>query len=97
MAKSTKTPSTSAGIGTERAPKAKKRYFIVNPSGAVHEVTRDHAADRLKQTGYRMATTEEVAALDAAGGFQAFDKPIGKPHTTDPDEGDETEAVEAEA
>lgn len=95
MAKSTKN-TAAATPPTERAPKASKRYFIVNPAGAVHEVTRAAAADRLKQPGYRMATAEEVAALDAANGFQQFDRPIGKPYSTDPDEGEE-EAAAAEA
>ncbi len=43
-----------------------KRYFIVNPAGAVHEVTRDLARERLRQVGYRMATAAEVAAYRKA-------------------------------
>lgn len=55
-----------------------KRYYIVNPAGAVHEVTRDHAVVRLKQPGYRMATPDEVAAYQAAR-LQRYDRPIATP------------------
>ncbi len=41
---------------------SKPGYYIVNPSGTVHECTRDHARMRLRQVGWRMATDEEVAA-----------------------------------
>lgn len=39
---------------------AERRYFIVNPAGAVHEVTREHAKDLLRRVGYRMATADEA-------------------------------------
>ena len=39
---------------------SKPGYYIVNPSGAVHECTRDHAQKRLKQVGWRLATPAEI-------------------------------------
>lgn len=36
------------------------RYFIVNPSGAVHEVTHEHFDELIKQEGYRAATDKEI-------------------------------------
>lgn len=66
-------------------PKAPRRYFIVNPRGAIHEVTREHAKERLRSAGWRMATPEEIAALTAANGHQMFDKPICPRWAPDPD------------
>ncbi len=40
---------------------SKPGYYIVNPKGAVHECTKEHARMRLKQIGWRMATEEEEA------------------------------------
>lgn len=62
-----------------------KAYFIVNPHGTIHSVTREHAAARLRQVGYRMATKEEVQALTAAGGRQRVDRPLARPYSPDPD------------
>ena len=39
---------------------SKPGYYIVNPAGAVHECTRDHAQKRLKQVGWRLATDHEI-------------------------------------
>jgi len=39
-----------------------KHYFIQNPAGAIHEVTKAHAAELLKRPGYRPATKEQVKA-----------------------------------
>lgn len=63
---------------------ATKRYFIVNPAGAIHEVDYDHAQERLKQPGYRSATKAEVKKLQAAGGNQRFDQPICEPFKATP-------------
>lgn len=62
----------------QKAPKAEKaprRYFIVNPAGAIHEVDREHARERLKSAGWRMATPAEIAELDRRGGEQRVDVP----------------------
>ncbi len=56
-----------------------KTYFIVNPSGAVHEVTRAHAEEVLKNPGFRPATNEEIQKLHDQKGDQIWDKPICKP------------------
>ncbi len=62
-----------------------KRYFIVNPSGAIHEVSYNHAKSRLKQLGYRMATPSEVKAYEGAGGHQVVGKPLATPWTPEPE------------
>lgn len=59
-------------------------YYLVNPSGAIHGVTRAHAADRLKTAGWRLASEEEIAAY-AAQPLQVHDRPICAPWTPDPD------------
>lgn len=55
------------------------RFFIVNPAGAIHEVTEEHAQSRLFQPGWRSATLDEVKELMARGGEQRFDDPICEP------------------
>lgn len=78
------TPKSSA-LPARRAASSEKRYFIVNPAGAIHEVTREHARERLKVVGWRMATSAEVAELNARGGNQRADDPICTPWSPDPD------------
>lgn len=40
-----------------------KRYFVINPAGAIHEVTKKHAEWRLStDPRYRMATPKEIEA-----------------------------------
>ncbi len=67
------------------AVKPARRYFIVNPAGALHEVTREHASELLRSPGFRMATPAEVEQLHAQGGEQRFDQPICTPWSPDPD------------
>ena len=62
-----------------------KTYYIVNPKGAVHGVTREHARLRLRQAGYRPATRGEVEELMRRGGHQVFDNPIAKPFKPEPE------------
>lgn len=73
-------------IMADKKPATKKitRYYIVNPAGAIHEVTREHMAERLKHVGYRPATEPEIAAYKGAR-LQRFDRPIAKPHSTEPE------------
>lgn len=66
-------------------PKAgTKRYFIVNPAGAVHEVTREHARARLQEIGYRMATAKEVAAYKKAPAHRGLG-PVAAAWSPEPD------------
>lgn len=67
------------------AKKPPRRYFLVNPRGAIHEVSREHAAARLVTPGWRLATPDEIAQLEIAGGHQVADKPICRPWSPDPD------------
>jgi len=54
--------------------------FIVNPAGAVHEVSEAHAIERLaNDLRFRAATAEEIAAYDAAGGCQTHERPLAAP------------------
>lgn len=73
---------------TEQAPIKRQGtdgvYYLVNPGGAIHGVTRDHAAGRLKTAGWRLATEEEIAAY-ATQPLQVHDRPICAPWTADPD------------
>lgn len=59
-------------------------YYLVNPAGAIHGVSRDHAAWRLKTAGWRLANEEEIAAY-LKQPLQIHDRPIAQPWTPDPD------------
>ena len=61
-----------------------KRYYLVNPAGAIHEVTKEHAAARLVDARYRMATAAEVEIYRETE-VQKFDAPIARPWSPDPD------------
>ncbi|NOK59128.1 MAG: hypothetical protein GFH27_549283n412 [Chloroflexi bacterium AL-W] len=67
-------------------PPAEKSYHIVNPRGAIHVVTREHAASRLRQAGWRLATKQEIAKLARQKGRQLHDKPICTPWSPDPEQ-----------
>lgn len=64
--------------------KRNKTYYLVNPSGAIHEVDYDHAKNRLRQLGYRMATADEVAVYRETK-VQRFDDPIARPWSPEPE------------
>lgn len=82
-------------IMAKREVKTKlKRYFIVNPSGAIHECTYAHAKNRLKEVGWRMATGEEVKAYNAAKGHQVAGEPLAKPWSVEPEPEPEPETSE---
>jgi hypothetical protein len=59
-------------------------YYIVNPAGAVHGVTREHARGRLATAGWRMATEDEIATYQSQE-IQRHDRPIAAPWSPDPD------------
>lgn len=64
--------------------KTRSAYFIVNPAGAVHEVSREHAAQRLRQPGFRKATADEVKAFQGQR-VQRHDRPIATPWNPEPE------------
>jgi len=66
-----------------------KTYWIVNPAGAIHNVTREHAKNRLKTPGFRLASKEEIAKLQEAGFNQIWDKPICPKWSSEPPEDQE--------
>lgn len=66
-------------------PAPEKAYHVVNPAGAIHCVTREHARERLAIAGWRLATAEEVATLKERNGHQRADRPICRPWSPDPD------------
>lgn len=84
------TKTTDSDTKTETLPKPAKRqglggaYYIVNPAGAVHGVTRDHAKARLAVAGWRMATEDEIATYQSQE-IQRHDRPIATPWSPDPD------------
>ena len=55
-------------------------YWIVNPSGTVHQVDASHAKWRLVQNGYRQATPDEIAKYIELGGNQNVRRRIAKPY-----------------
>lgn len=69
------------------APARERVYYIVNPAGCIHDVDREHAANRLRIVGWRIATSAEVAELHARGGEQRANNPICAPWAPDPDLG----------
>lgn len=84
-----------------------RTYYIVNPAGAIHEVTREHMKVRLAQPGFRAPTAEELKEYRLrrehgnqrrqGGGrpfIQRFDRPLAEPFSTDPD--DQMEQIERE-
>lgn len=77
----------------EQEPKPKRatkrqgqrgNYWIVNPRGAIHGVTREHAAERLRQPGWRMATEEEIEQATGQR-TQRWDAPIAAPWAPEAD------------
>lgn len=70
-AKSTAKPSTQEA-----------EYWLVNPAGAIHQVTKEIARARLRQPGYRLATKDEVATRKGVK-EQRFDTPIAAPFNPD--------------
>lgn len=57
---------------------AKKKYYIVNPAGAVHGVEREHAVERIQQVGWRKASPDEIREYKKRS-EQRADDPIAAP------------------
>ncbi len=80
-----------------RAARDQARCWLVNPGGAIHEVTRELAAERLHDPGWRLATDAEVAELKQRGGHQSADNPICEPQSPEPDEGASDDGIDGNA
>jgi len=73
-------PKKVTVVQQDSQDEAEKFYLIVNPAGAMHVVSAEHARSRLKQVGWRMATAEEKAAYKASNGNQRAGRPLAKPY-----------------
>lgn len=58
-------------------------FYLRNPAGAIHSVSRDHARVRLGQLGWDMATDTEIETY-LGQRVQRSDRPIGDKWTADP-------------
>jgi len=63
------------------------RYFILNPAGAIHEVTRERAMALMAMPGYRKPSKEQVQRY-LKQKTQRFDQPIGDRFVPEPEEFD---------
>ena len=79
-------------MAKRKTTQAPSRYFLVNPGGAIHEVTYAHAKTRLATVGWRMATADEVKAYQGQR-TQVWNKPIGTPWNPEPEPVVEPEAT----
>lgn len=61
-----------------------KSFLIVNPKGIMHVVSEQHARERLKIVGWRLATDDEKKAYFEAGGNQRFDSPLAAKFSPEP-------------
>lgn len=64
--------------------RGEKAYYIVNPGGAVHSVTREHAKTRLAQAGWRMAEDDEIEQYLGAPANRGL-APVAPRWSPDPD------------
>lgn len=71
-------------VAPRKAEADEREYWIVNPKGAVHCVTRAHAGELLRRVGYRMATKGEIEQAKRLK-VQRFDRPIASPFKPDPE------------
>ena len=68
----------------EQARALEDVIWIVNPGGALHLVTKEHARTLFKSVGWRKATAAEIAELEKRKGNQRFDDPIAEPWSPEP-------------
>ena len=61
-----------------------KSYYLVNPSGTVHNMPATLAKDRLKEVGWRMATKDEIATLFRRKGLQTTKSRIAPKWSPEP-------------
>jgi hypothetical protein len=71
--------ANKAKIVSPVSDEAEKFYLIVNPAGAMHVVSEDHARMRLGTPGWRLASADEKVKYKAAGGNQRAGRPLAKP------------------
>lgn len=64
--------------------KEEQSYYLVNPAGAIHIVSKDHARMRLKEAGFRLAEKEEIAKYIEQKGNQTWDEPICAKFSAEP-------------
>lgn len=58
-------------------------FYIVNPSGTIHTVTKAHASNRLRTAGYRLAEDPEIS-IYLETRVQRHNKPICEQWTPEP-------------
>ena len=59
-------------------------FYIVNPAGAIHTVTREHATQRLRIAGWRLAEDHEIETYKEVR-VQRHNKPICEPWSPEPE------------
>lgn len=59
-------------------------YYLRNPAGAIHSVTREHAIRKLKDARYQLATDAEIERYFETR-VQLAEDPIGTPWSPMPD------------
>jgi len=70
-------------MAKQQAKPTSDTVYLVNPAGAVHSVSREHARSRLRQIGWRIASSTEVQAYKAQK-VQRHDNPIAARWTPEP-------------
>lgn len=61
-----------------------KSFYLVNPSGTVHNLPETLARERLRLPGWRMATKEEITILFKRKGVQNTKSRIAEPWSPEP-------------
>ena len=79
-----KQAAAEAKAEAKAAKEAEETLWIVNPGGALHLVTKEHARTLFKSVGWRKATAAEIAELEKRKGNQRFDDPIAEPWSPEP-------------
>lgn len=62
----------------------KGAFYLVNPAGAIHSCDREHAKNRLRQPGWRLAEDPEIEVYQETP-VQRHDRPICEPWTPEPE------------
>lgn len=83
-------PAPTEPAVTKPAKAAKRQgkndtYYLVNPAGAIHSASKEHARVRLRVAGWRLAEEAEIDGY-LAQKIQRHDRPICARWSPDPDE-----------